>query len=507
MKKVLVVLFCVSFSTSFLFAESGKLDNKTANKKDYQVPNALEEPEIITIEATPEKEEPLKEELVIVDLPPLVDNTNSQDKKTAAIPETKTLEENKETVTDSENSKEYVENNNKDTITPDDAVSDKSDNHESGTKESLKEEEENPEDKGKNSTTDEIKNENESSTEILENKNDNVAGNNEPEKDNTAAPEDSVLDNKTIETNKSELPEKEVIKEEPQKETVIEEEVVIEEEITEELQVNKIRPSRSVTLNRREYVDITYPGTGWIYSGIIDGSRDLLYFGRALGTKNTTFTFQARYPGTKVLHFYKNDYLTGEYIDDYVKIVILPEESKNKSHVSAPPYQQVMPNNTDIAEIELPVIEEEDNFEDEVVALIDEEEKEKEITSKAKQAAGIKEVTLPVNNINKTNIKDTKLHEPETPEILLEEANLLYNDKDFENALKMVNSFLENASKDIDKGLFLKGRILESDSNIQDIKNAIITYTKLIKEYPASKLWNDANKRIIYLKRFYLEAR
>ena len=69
----------------------------------------------------------------------------------------------------------------------------------------------------------------------------------------------------------------------------------------------EIIPSRSVTLKKFEYLDVTYPGSGWIYMGLTDNSKDIAYFGRKLGTKDTKFSLQARAAGRKIIHFYRND--------------------------------------------------------------------------------------------------------------------------------------------------------------------------------------------------------
>ena len=59
----------------------------------------------------------------------------------------------------------------------------------------------------------------------------------------------------------------------------------------------------------------------------------------------------------------------------------------------------------------------------------------------------------------------------------------------------------------IDEGLFLQGQILESKSDVQNIKGAIDSYELIVKSYPASAYWTQANKRTIFLKRFYINIR
>ena len=99
---------------------------------------------------------------------------------------------------------------------------------------------------------------------------------------------------------------------------------IVEEEVEE-----VIVPSRSVTIKNGEYLDIEYPGKGWVYLGAVDMSKNLTYFGRKLGTENTKYSFSGKTAGTVILHFYKEDLLTNEYIDDYIEVTVLEEKSSN----------------------------------------------------------------------------------------------------------------------------------------------------------------------------------
>ena len=74
-------------------------------------------------------------------------------------------------------------------------------------------------------------------------------------------------------------------------------------------------------------------------------------------------------------------------------------------------------------------------------------------------------------------------------------------------ALKTLEIFFEKAVSKIDEGLFLQGQILESKSNVQNIKGAIDSYELIVKNYPSSPYWAQANKRTIFLRRFYINIR
>lgn len=301
----------------------------------------------------------------------------------------------------------------------------------------------------------------------------------------------------------------------------------------------EITPSRKVTLKKMEYLDITYPGQGWIYMGITNGSKDLTYFGRKLGTENTKFTLQARNAGKKIVHFYKNDALTGQYIDDYIEVEILNQKGSNKTHIDAPEYKQPVPKkakekiNKDQAKndeeismetSESSLVQTTSNSshvsDSNSVSSVENDSKVEKQTSAPKETKNVEGLleqeeegrggertssssSLLSSSSEKTEDKNS-LTDSNT---LLQEAQVLYNEKEYKLALEKINSFLESATSKRDLGLYLQGQILEAKSEVQNIKAAIEAYSTLTKNYPASKRWDDANKRMIYLKRFYLEVR
>lgn len=117
-----------------------------------------------------------------------------------------------------------------------------------------------------------------------------------------------------------------------------------DDEVIEEIKAEAekpIVPSRSVKVKLSQYLDVTYPGTGWIYIGETEKTPIFNYFGRKLGTGNTTFALRAKKAGKTLLHFYKNDALTGEYIDDYLEVEVLSARSAGR--VKAPSYADIIP--------------------------------------------------------------------------------------------------------------------------------------------------------------------
>lgn len=283
----------------------------------------------------------------------------------------------------------------------------------------------------------------------------------------------------------------------------------------------EIIPSRSVTLKKFEYLDVIYPGSGWIYMGLTDNSKDIAYFGRKLGTKDTKFSLQARAAGRKIIHFYRNDPLTGQYLDDYIEVIISSENGSNKTHIEAPAF--TLP----VQKKEKPVKKVEETSED--VNTANTEVTTTTATSvpdttksstTASAPSAIKSTSEDKNSQiadtpsltesqpdDSSNTSNVSTETSANPDSLLQEAQLLYNEKEYKAALLKLNQFFEYSTDNRDEALFLKGQILEAKSDVRDIKGSIDAYTTLTKNYPASKLWDSANKRIIYLKRFYLEVR
>ncbi len=304
-----------------------------------------------------------------------------------------------------------------------------------------------------------------------------------------------------------------------------------------------IVPSRKITVKKMEYVDVSYPGTGWIYMGLTDGSKALSYFGRKLGTKNTDFTLQAREAGNYIIHFYRNDALTKTYLDDYVEVEIMNEKGDSKIHKKVPEYKQPVPDvviekktsvasaakeNTEMQNKSASAQQKSDSEKNETKLdksqnqTLRTVQKSGQETQTVAEAAGTKNIdeTAVTANVettetkddvtalsNETAAKNNEDSDSENSDMLLKTAETQYNEKQFIQANETLKKFFEFATEDRDKGLYLQGQILEAKSAIQNIKAAIQAYTTLTKNYPSSKYWNDANKRIIYLKRFYLEVR
>lgn len=289
---------------------------------------------------------------------------------------------------------------------------------------------------------------------------------------------------------------------EPESKDELSEEIEEEEpkENTEQTKNNPQKtPSRSMTAKNNQYVDIIYPGRGWIYMGEDEGKDQILrYFGRKLGTENTTFTLRTTKSGETVLHFYKNDVLKGEYIDDYLEIKVLEESAKPNERAKAPSYEESVPQKPVRLEKKAET-QEETQKTDEIKNI------EEKISDNEQKLSSQDETNLKKNDVsNEVSRPEQKKSLKIDTKNLLEQAKKDFEAKSYAQALSEVQQYLDTQNTRIDEALFLQGQILEADSEVKNIKSAIDSYNSLIKNYPASTFWQEANRRKIYLNRYYV---
>ncbi|MCK9170902.1 MAG: hypothetical protein M0P01_10860 [Treponema sp.] len=312
-------------------------------------------------------------------------------------------------------------------------------------------------------------------------------------------------------------------------------------------------PSRSVTISKNQYLDVEYPGTGWIYLGETDGTRNMTFSGRKLGDTDTSFTLKARNTGTSVLHFYKNDILTGKYIDDYLKVTVTDNADSTQKHVNAPLYADIVPpdpssaiaeqaaavtsvqnsragttpSQSDTANAdtrntadgytqkkETPAADTAFTGETPVKTIIqttesspDSQTQAASFTPSADRIQTDQSGEAASDMPSATDSSDGSAAQNESPDDLLKDAQNAYNTAQYEKAQSLLTLFFDKAVTRIDEGLYLQGQVLEAKSSIQNIKGAVNSYEILMKNWPDSTLWQNARQRDIYLHRMYLDIR
>ena len=309
-------------------------------------------------------------------------------------------------------------------------------------------------------------------------------------------------------------------------------------------------PSRDMKMQKNQFLEVSYPGSGWIYLGDDTGRESFSYMGRKIGSTETVFTLRSKLEGEALLHFYKNDALTGTVIDDYLKIIVQGKSTTN-DRVKAPSYALVVPPKPQRkAAVQTPLVENtkvssashetdkapetqktnitqnqeqkqpsiarasaKDNLQD-----LNEESGSKTVIQNTQTKAEIEED--PDMFVGEAEVEDlmnpseTKSSENLIPsnelnssDQILELANKCFSEGKYKETLAHLDDFFEKATTRIDEGLFLKGRTLETPSEVRNIKEALDTYETIVNQYPQSINWEKAKERVIYLKKFYFNIR
>ncbi len=314
----------------------------------------------------------------------------------------------------------------------------------------------------------------------------------------------------------------------------------LESEIPEAAETESVIPSRTMSVKRNQYVDIVYPGSGWIYLGEADGAEHFSFHGRTLDDEECTFTLRSKKSGNAILHFYKNDALTGNYIDDYIAIEIGEEIATDSSHVLAPSYALAVPKkferdsetvsddgggdlqDSDGGEKSVsdddsgskpkedgPFSAEGENRPAErVQTVIQDSQKNSQDNAGVTSVAGVENSASAQEKASSSPAQNGESAQGSANAAsLLEMAQKAYDEKRYADALSLLRRFFEAATSDFDAGLYLQGLVLEADSEVRDIKSAIASYDTVVKNFPQSTFWTRANERGIYLKRFYIDIR
>lgn len=336
----------------------------------------------------------------------------------------------------------------------------------------------------------------------------------------------------------------------------LEEESVEEEGMTDEVEVEEVYeeeiiPSRTMELLKNQYLDVIYPGSGWVYLGETDDTEVFKYQGRKSETSRTVFTLKSIRGGTAILHFYKNDILTGNYIDDYLEVTVDDERTFDTKHIEAPSYEEIVPERL-LSSSENNSVEDYENLSamqeyNSINSDDDSASNEKFIQSESSSPSQRKSTEYKPSvqkseskegqtNIQKTDSRNStgsvksesvktesevKEKMPVTndktsssekyndlsSEELLSKAKKSFKEKKYSETLDYLDSFFDKAVTHVDEALYLKGQTLETKSEVRNIKAALEAYEDLVKKYPQSNLWSKSNDRITYLKRFYFNIR
>ncbi|MGL4981467.1 MAG: hypothetical protein ACRC4W_01180 [Treponemataceae bacterium] len=299
-------------------------------------------------------------------------------------------------------------------------------------------------------------------------------------------------------------------------------------------ELSNITPSRSVTLAKNQMLDVVYPGSGWVFLGEKKAVNILRFIERQINNDNTLFTLRGTDSGKTIVHFYKQDLLKGNYIDDFLEVIIEPVSHVGKDRKIAPDFEKfVAYDKTPLPKINSPQADiTQENLPQQVLQqteLASVPPKKNPLQDQQKNETT--QTKNPLQNKTAENLQTARsstqeelpliteqivaVAEPLTsiPEPLISTAELLSKAKNAQKtgniaeAVQHLDIFLQQAESKLDEAWFLRGQLYEQPSEIRNIRSALNSYETLMKMYPASLLWKDAQERVTYLKKFYFNIR
>ncbi len=261
-------------------------------------------------------------------------------------------------------------------------------------------------------------------------------------------------------------------------------------------------PSRTVSLSSGQTLEVSYPGTGWVFLGDSSSRNGLSYLQRKLDGKDTLFSFRARNPGDYVLEFSRFDLLTDAYVPDALSVTVTEPSERKTGAVRAPSWRVVRESAEPIQKIAPPS------------SISDEPSLRTFSPPPSTASPSSAPVSTSTASAPSTGATPTASDAPvaasssasSAAEFLAQARASLAAGKPGE-ALAALDSFFMNATESLDEGWFLRGQSFEAASPDRDIRKAIQAYETLTKAYPASVRWKDADARIRYLRQFYLQIR
>ncbi|MCR5605200.1 MAG: hypothetical protein K6F69_00080 [Treponema sp.] len=273
-----------------------------------------------------------------------------------------------------------------------------------------------------------------------------------------------------------------------------------------------IVPSKNIELPVYRLFHVTYPSREWTYLGEVrtentEKNKKLVsYISESTNGNQTSFTLRTNHTGNSLLHFYKNDKLTGENIDDYIsvsitgtEIAISQEEASDNSQKEENNFSSSAPTLTEDAVIT------EDKTEESYLASKESNSEAENSTQNSHLLSQHTESVDPTSFSIKNRI--IEVDNPEETDELLQKAKDSYDNKNYSEAKSLIDSFFTSAITNLDKGLYLQGMILEANSPIQNMRGALKSYQNIIDNYPSSSYAKAAKEKTIYLERFYFDIR
>jgi len=315
--------------------------------------------------------------------------------------------------------------------------------------------------------------------------------------------------------------------------------------------------SRIVNAFVGQLVEIPFRGTGWVYMGEIASKRGLPYNSRRFDIEGQSIIFTAEEAGTYALKFFKHDVIRDYILNDYVQVIV--SESPNRNG-NAGWFNPTADRSRVTAEPRWPsALEEEamlrggprspapgaqpaaDNKNGSSAAPPQTASSNRDAASQAQgttvpqsTASAVSQGTgntppatmpqtitpmtpaaapavtptatpmTPTAAMPAAETPPAEKQEKLPPEEILKKAQDAFNGGNAADAIALLNQYNEFYPGGNDELYWLFGQFYEANTSSRNILLSLDYYRRLIDEYPQSRRYNDARRRIAYLERFYI---
>jgi hypothetical protein len=301
--------------------------------------------------------------------------------------------------------------------------------------------------------------------------------------------------------------------------------------------------SRVVRATAGQLVEIPFRGTGWVYLGEMASRRGIAYSSRRLDPEGQSFIFRAEEAGSYVLKFYKEDFIRDYILNDYVQVIVGEAPGGGAGWFSPPvdrgrvTAEPRWPGASGEAEggrgepgsgrpppsgTVLPAESPREGGSRDTSGTPDEQTAPGDSSAPpGSGSAGERDGGDRAGDTDSAPDGETETGTTEpaetspdgtvpsgaSPETYFQKALEEFNAGRTGSAIAVMNSFRERFPSGSDEAWWLLGQFYEANSPSRDIRMSLDYYRRLVREYPQSRRYNDASRRIAYLERFYINIR
>jgi len=313
---------------------------------------------------------------------------------------------------------------------------------------------------------------------------------------------------------------------------------------------NEIVFSRIVRATVGQIVEIPFRGNGWVFLGELTSQRGIVYNSRRNDSDGQTFIFTLEEAGTYVLKFYRQDFIRDYLINDHVQVVVgeaptagagwfnppvdrgrvvaqprwpsAIEETQIRSGVKPVSEPVVTVGATEPARPATPASP---NAAPQQRPSADRETSAPQRASSAQEATAANRTpaqagsvppssaaavqpppaqTTPVTAAAQSEAPSAEKQERLAPEVIMQKARESFDGGNIAAAIALLDQFMADYPGGSDEVYWLLGQYYEANSPSRNILLSLDYYRRLVNEYPQSRRFNDARRRIAYLERYYI---